>query len=111
MSLGLPDDTWVEVMRIDRIDLEKHVHSTTCTVGQLWLFLSPGSGIWWNTGRSLKALTPSSATALWSQLPAGRPGGAGREHTRPCSIYHDQGYDSIQVIARPAAPALSLFAF
>lgn len=84
---GLADHTWAEVMRIDRIDLTSHGDTTTCTVGQLWLWLSPGSGIWYNVGRSKRALTTADAASLWSGLP-----------TRPCTIARREGYDSVQLI-------------
>ena len=78
---GLPDNTWVEVMRIDRLDT-----TSTCSLGQVWFHLAPGSGIWWNTGRSLKRLTTESAAELWSHQP-----------TQPCSTFRKHGYDTIQM--------------
>lgn len=84
---GLPDNAWVEVMRIDRIDLVSHSDTTTCTVGQLWMWLAPGSGVWYNLGRSQKAITTGEASGLWWSLP-----------TRPCTMARQQGYDSIQLI-------------
>ena len=83
---GLPDGAWVEVMRIDRIDLVSHDDTTTCTVGQIWLYLAPGSGIWYNVGRSKRALTTGEAAGLWYSLP-----------TRPCTTARQEGFDSIQM--------------
>jgi len=52
---GLPNHTWVEIVRVGRID-DKDVsneRSARATVGQVWFWLAPGSGIWLNTGRTL----------------------------------------------------------
>lgn len=55
-SKGVKDHTWVEVMRIARIDdkLDKYgQQADRSTIGQVWFWLAPGSGIWWNTGKTL----------------------------------------------------------
>ena len=70
----------VEIMRIDRIDLVSHSDTTTCTLGQVWMYLAPGSGIWYNLGRSKRVMTTGQSSMLWWSLP-----------TRPCSIAKDEG--------------------
>ena len=67
-------------MRIDRIDLVSHSDTTTCTLGQVWMYLAPGSGIWYNLGRSKRVMTTGQSSMLWWSLP-----------TRPCSIAKDEG--------------------
>ena len=52
----------------------------------VWLYLAPGSGIWYNLGRSKKAITTGEASGLWWGLP-----------TRPCTVAKNEGYDSIQM--------------
>ena len=52
LEQGVPDDHWVEVLRVARLE-EKHNERDVCTVGQVWMWLAMGSGVWWNTGRSL----------------------------------------------------------
>ena len=84
---GIESHKWVEVMRIDRIDLVSHSDTTTCTLGQVWMWLAPGSGIWYNLGNSKKAVTTGEAAGLWYGLP-----------TRPCTTARAEGYDSIQLI-------------
>ena len=87
-TAGVADETWVEVLRISRNDLVSHSHVTTCTAGQLWMWLAPGSGIWYNVGRSLRALGSHAFQRLWRSLP-----------DRPCTIARKRGYDSIQLSA------------
>ena len=55
MGHGMPDHTWVEIMRVGRIDDKVPVYEQAdrSTIGQVWFWLAPGSGIWWNTGRTL----------------------------------------------------------
>jgi len=52
---GVPSFTWVEVMRVGRIDDKDPIAEAAdrSTIGQVWFWLAPGSGIWWNTGRTL----------------------------------------------------------
>ena len=58
---GVPDNTWVEVLRVARI--ETHFGNSSCTAGQVWFWLAMGSGIWWNTGRSLRGENPGCGEA------------------------------------------------
>jgi len=62
---GLPDHTWVEVMRISRLDdkTSREVADRS-QVGQVWFWLASGSGIWWNTGRSLVINININITAM-----------------------------------------------
>ena len=66
---GVPDDTWVEVMRISRVDesvlytpLPLGMPLDAATVGQVYFWLAPGSGIWLHTGRSLKLVRGAHGT-------------------------------------------------
>ena len=52
------------------------------------MWVAPGSGIWYNVGRSLDARGPTKFTQLWKSLP-----------DRPCTVAHQRGYDSIQLSA------------
>ncbi len=74
---GVPDQTWVEVVRIARIDEKKEGPTAAATVGQVWFWLAHGSGIWWNTGRSLVVTDGKD-----------NPG---------CARAASDGYDSIQI--------------
>ena len=52
--LVVPDGTWVEVMRVSRIEtLDRDVRSLN-TWQQFYFLVAPGSGIWYNVGRSLR---------------------------------------------------------
>ena len=86
IMLGRCPDREDQVMRIDRIDLASDADTTTCTVGQVWFWAAPGSGVWLNVGRSLVV-----------RGDAARPG---------CREAHAQGYDTIQMpaAARPRGP-------
>ena len=79
VSAGVPDHRWVEVMRISRLD-ENGFRKEVCRVGQVWFWLALGSGIWWNTGRSLVLPGPPKRRG-WSCWDARR-----------------EGYDSIQLV-------------
>ena len=82
MLTGVPDGVWVEIMRIARID-DKPDGADASTRGQLWMYLAVGSGIWWNTGRSLRQLAADN-----------RYIGAGHAS---CASARAAGYDSIQL--------------
>ena len=82
---GVPDHTWVEVVRVGRLD-DKNDEADRATVGQVWFWLAPGSGVWWNTGTTL-VISDSNAGS-----------GAG------CTAAHKQGYDSIQLTRRGPTP-------
>ena len=71
-------------MRVARLNRERSPE-TSSTRGQIWFWLAEGSGIWWNTGKSKRALTTGEASALWYALPL-----------RPCTMLREEGYDSIQ---------------
>ena len=75
------DHAWIEVMRIARLDDREDAvePNETCTVGQVWFWAAPGSGVWLNVGRSLVV-----------RGDAARPG---------CREAHAQGYDTIQMPA------------
>ena len=95
---GVPDHTWVEVVRIGRLDdkgivppmhrgltVEEYNRGTlysgndVATKGQVWFYLGLGSGIWWNTGTSLVL-------------------NVGYEGEKPsCEFAAARGYDSIQM--------------
>ena len=68
-------------MRIARLDDREDAvePNETCTVGQVWFWAAPGSGVWLNVGRSLVV-----------RGDAARPG---------CREAHAQGYDTIQMPA------------
>jgi len=55
---GFPANTWIEVMRVGRIDDKKpgSEEQDRADRGQIWFWAAPGSGVWWNTGK----------TAVWS---------------------------------------------
>ena len=84
---GVPDHTWVEVIRVGRLD-DKDDAPDRATAGQVWFWLASGSGIWWNTGRTLVINEPKQ----------GSGGG--------CAAAHKQGYDSIQVTRSAPTPGL-----
>ena len=84
LQRGLPDHVWVEVLRIARNDVASLDGTTTCTVGQLWMWLAPGSGIWYNVGRTLDWRGSQRFQRLWAL------------HKRPCLEAQRRGYDSIQ---------------
>eukprot|EP00747_Dinoflagellata_sp_TGD_P062816 gnl/TRDRNA2_/TRDRNA2_153183_c0_seq3.p1 gnl/TRDRNA2_/TRDRNA2_153183_c0~~gnl/TRDRNA2_/TRDRNA2_153183_c0_seq3.p1 ORF type:complete len:214 (+),score=11.52 gnl/TRDRNA2_/TRDRNA2_153183_c0_seq3:449-1090(+) len=71
----VPDDTWVEVMRIARVD-DKLGAIDKSMVGQIWFWKAEGSGIWWNVGKSMHLRGPVS-----------------------CLDARRRGYDSIQIPA------------
>ena len=80
---GVGHDTWVEVVRIGRLD-DKQNAPDRATAGQVWFWLASGSGIWWNTGRTL-VINDGSA-------------GAG------CAVAHAKGYQSVQLTRRGPTP-------
>ena len=88
---GIPDDQWVEVMRISRKN-DKASAADGCTVGQIWFWHAPGSGIWWNVGKARRVLV-----GQW--VP---------KSMRTCSWAHEHGYDSMQFAAFYPAMALEL---
>jgi len=73
------DHTWLEVMRISRLDDKDDAPDEQCTVGQVWFWAAPGSGVWYNVGRSLVV-----------ESGAARPG---------CREALERGYDSVQMPA------------
>jgi hypothetical protein len=73
----IPDHSWVEVMRVARMDFKGGAENQ-CTRGQVWMWHAVGSGIWWPTGRSLR-------------LPDVAPG-------KDCRAARRAGYDSIQLL-------------
>lgn len=89
---AVPDHTWVEVMRLARFDDKAFLsapssQSDRCTVAQVWFWLASGSGIWWNTGRSLRVFRKSDPTPSCAKAVA-------------------QGFDSIQTVGWYGVPEL-----
>ena len=89
---ALPDGAWVEVMRITRKD-DKVAEGDRCLEGQIWFWHAPGSGIWYNIGRS-KVLDASFV-------------GAARRFLT-CRTAQRVGYDSIQIPAGDGAYAFEI---
>ena len=83
---GVADDTWVEVLRIARLDdrfdgpnapsANSVLDDERATVGQVWFWVARGSGVWLNVGRSLVMPGP---------------------HNPSCRDAHARGYDTIQL--------------
>jgi hypothetical protein len=110
---AVPSNTWVEVMRIDRIDDKDNdsEQPDRATVGQVWFWYAPGSGIWWNTGNTLVynitkditvdvtiAESTRSCSAEWNLNTWWETRDeAFKEVT--CKNAVDQGYDSMQLLA------------
>ena len=49
---GAPSHRWVEVLRVARLD-DKASRQELSAVGQVWFWITVGSGIWLNTGRTV----------------------------------------------------------
>ena len=75
----VPDHTFVEVMRVGRID-DKSIENERNLIGQMWFWRAEGSGIWYDVGRSY-VLTADSAA--WPS----------------CREAFAQGFDSIQLLS------------
>ena len=95
------DNTWVEVMRIARMDdrfgapaADSPFESEMALVGQVWFWVARGSGVWLNVGRSLVMRGPqpvASRTAVELS--------AGPVTTNPtCREARSRGYDTIQLL-------------
>jgi len=85
---GVPDNMWVEIIRIARRN-DKSQERDQCLVGQVWFWAAPGSGVWWNTGRSKRLL------------------GSSYLYRRPtCREVRLQGFDSMQF--SPFFPKMTL---
>merc|ERR1712166_1273436 len=88
---GVPDYTWVEVLRVDTLD------AVSCFVGFLWFWQATGSGIWLNTGRSMRLVGDTHLSrSLWAldyDTCNDQPG----EKCRACEKALAQGYDTIQL--------------
>ena len=80
LEQGVPDDHWVEVMRVPRLEDKVNERDLTA-VGQVWMWLAMGSGVWWNTGRSLVVNGPQR----WGDFYAS------------CWEAARQGFDTIQL--------------
>lgn len=108
---GVPPRSWVEVMRIDRID-DKRENETAdlATLGQVWFWHAPGSGVWWNTGKTLviddarniitsldgalserACASPFSIRDWWMQRDAAFNG-------RTCATTRQLGYETMQLL-------------
>ena len=75
-------------MRVSVLDLD------SCLVGFVWFWLASGSGVWWNTGKSLRLVgSPSSSQALWDA--AGDCLGVGI--CSACENIRARGYDTAQL--------------
>jgi len=109
---GVNNFTWVEVMRIDRIDDKRpDEHADRATVGQLWFWHAPGSGVWWNTGRTLVldltqhirvskagAFTERACASPFSIFDWWRKRDEVYKH-QTCTAVRDKGYDSMQLLS------------
>ena len=51
---GVPDFTWVEVMRVSRRENHQNHPEAMNTAEQVWFWYAAGSGIWFNVRRSLR---------------------------------------------------------
>ena len=74
LNRGAPDGSYAEVMRVARLDDKRPGSAEASTIGQVWYWLAPGSGIWITVGRSLRqqsapdASPPSApATCSWAR--------------------------------------------
>ena len=107
---GLPAHTWVEVMRIARIDDKVEAwgqKADRSTVGQVWFWLSPGSGVWWNTGRTVVINTSvvAAADGALNERSCASPFNLGEwwqkrdEEFRwaTCESVRKKGYDTMQL--------------
>ena len=83
LSARLADHSWVEVMRIARVD-DKRDEGDRCLANQVWYWHAPGSGIWLDVGASL-VLTPDYV-------------GPTRKFTS-CRAARADGFDTIQIPA------------
>ena len=90
---GVPDGSWVEIMRIARVE-SKPDAADRCTRGQVWFWLASGSGIWWNVGKSYRMLA------------GGGPYDAARRLS--CADVRSLGYESIQLSEFYPSMALEL---
>lgn len=59
----MPDNAWVEVMRISRFE-SNTLASERCTIGQVFYWVAFGSGIWINVGRSVRDQRGSLGSAI-----------------------------------------------
>ena len=91
---GLGDGAWVEVIRIARRD-DKWREGDHCFESQIWFWVAPGSGIWYNLGKTL--VLPPKYTK------------AGRQFMS-CRQAMSAGYDSIQIPMYPGTYAYELVA-
>ena len=105
---GVPDDTWVEVMRMARIDdrygglterpNNSSFESEMALIGQVWFWVARGSGVWLNVGRSL-VLPGPRAPEFASHIQAAVELSSSPLTTNPtCREARAQGYDTIQLI-------------
>ena len=80
----VPDNAWVEVMRISRFE-SNTLASERCTIGQVFYWVAFGSGIWINVGRSVRPSRPQSPREHidWT-------------HRWNCDRAHELGFDTIQ---------------
>ena len=93
-SNGLPSNKWVEVMRIARLDIAGPPlleEIPTCASGQIWMWLAPGSGIWWNTGRTKVLTGVQRSLNIWNEH------SYRVDHQMPCETARREGYDSLQI--------------
>jgi hypothetical protein len=75
------NNTWVEVIRVARDDIGDRHPAGRCTRGQLWFWISPGSGIWLNVGLT---------QIMLSQHKLDRSGG--------CATARRRNVDTIQIV-------------
>lgn len=86
---GVPDHTWAEVIRVSVLDDDAGL------VGFVWFWQAMGSGIWLNTGRSLRLVgSRSLAETIW-QLDPDHCLGPGK--CGACEKVRAMGYDTVQL--------------
>ena len=87
-TVAAQDHTWIEVLRVARVDIGDVHPSGRCTRGMIWFWAAAGSGVWYNVGRSLSLESELGIHELDGTDPE-RPGG--------CDEARRLGYDSIQI--------------
>ena len=89
---GIPDHTWTEVMRVSVIDDQQSVE------GMVWYFNAQGTGVWLNTGKSLRIVgDDDQARHIWNIEPASCLQNAEFLVCKMCEIVMDAGYETVQL--------------
>ena len=89
----VPDDHWVEVIRIARLSTtdSQYRDADLSAVGQVWFWRAFGSGIWWNVGRSFVVTDDDTEHH-------GTRGGSRGTGAISCWVARRNGFDSIQLM-------------